>query len=403
MGVCVSTEGVLDPRHGVPVHHTGPDMGDLTAEEEELAMNLSRIESVAKLTNEPSQMMVNIKRSFFVTRAKLQHGINDDVDQYLDDIKESVPEMRERDRRRVRDWLDTVSKALRNRPAEEIPAKLPPRTAAAAVVSPPPAAGVAVTGATSVTPMQPIASPNVVASPPVVSQAQPQQQQQQPVQDRSKLLVADSLTPSRSANGSGTLQRALSGTTMNSSSMAGSPHAPPNIHNGGGGSGVHNRSFVSNGAVHDDSSLQHLQAPDGAFHPTNTTQLPGAVAAGGSSPQQQQPHQQQQQQQQQQLAAPGGARPNGSPNSVTSPIYGGGTTPQNHPAGAQQRHSHHLSANGISADNGSSVLSAGMSPGNFSTRALADGGHNGGNGGVIVALQQDRVVDINAGELVPAV
>lgn len=93
----------------------------LNTEEASEIARLSRAESVSKLTNEPSQLMITLRRKFIITRAAIQHGINEDVDQFYSEIQESISDMREKDRRRVREWLESVHRALRGRKPTDFP------------------------------------------------------------------------------------------------------------------------------------------------------------------------------------------------------------------------------------------------------------------------------------------
>lgn len=100
---------------------TGTNWTALNTEEASEIARLSRAESVSKLTNEPSTIMITIRRKFIITRAMLQHGINEDVNQFDNEIQESISEMREKDRRRVREWLESVQRALKGRRPSEFP------------------------------------------------------------------------------------------------------------------------------------------------------------------------------------------------------------------------------------------------------------------------------------------
>lgn len=93
----------------------------LNTEEASEIARLSRAESVSQLTNEPSNLMMSLRRKFIITRAALQHGINDDTEQFNGEIQESISDMRDKDRRRVREWLESVQRALRGRKPTEFP------------------------------------------------------------------------------------------------------------------------------------------------------------------------------------------------------------------------------------------------------------------------------------------
>ncbi len=105
----------------VEASENGTAYSALNTEEASEIGRLSRADSVSKMTAEPSSIMMTLRRKFIVTRAMLQHGINEDVDQFNGEIQESIADMREKDRRRVREWLDSVSRALRGRAPSEFP------------------------------------------------------------------------------------------------------------------------------------------------------------------------------------------------------------------------------------------------------------------------------------------
>lgn len=82
-------------------------------------MELQRHHSNAKLTDEPSPFMSAVTQSFRVFKARFMHGINEDVDQFQDEIEASQLPLALKDKRRIEQWLDTTIQSFPPMPFEE--------------------------------------------------------------------------------------------------------------------------------------------------------------------------------------------------------------------------------------------------------------------------------------------
>lgn len=97
----------LQPVPVQPVPASSPKPGGghpSTVETEEL--DLSRKESISRLTSEPGSIVATVRLKYHVIRARITNGIDDDVDQFTDEIVESFPALKEKDIRRMCKWID---------------------------------------------------------------------------------------------------------------------------------------------------------------------------------------------------------------------------------------------------------------------------------------------------------
>lgn len=72
---------------------------------------LARQDSISRLTNEPGEISSALRLKYRVVKARIANGIDEDVDQFTDEIEESFPVMRDKDSRRIKRWMDDVARA----------------------------------------------------------------------------------------------------------------------------------------------------------------------------------------------------------------------------------------------------------------------------------------------------
>lgn len=82
---------------------------------------ITRKDSVAVKTSEPSTFVVEMRTKYRVTKAKYVHGVNDDVDQYDSEIRQSFPHVSTRDKARVKQWAEEVCDATGDEGPEPLP------------------------------------------------------------------------------------------------------------------------------------------------------------------------------------------------------------------------------------------------------------------------------------------
>lgn len=80
---------------------------------------IGRAPSIAWTTCEPNSLMEAIQFKIRVIKARFQHGVTDDVDQYVEEIAESVPLFRSKDKRRICEWLDSLDTYMPFVPLED--------------------------------------------------------------------------------------------------------------------------------------------------------------------------------------------------------------------------------------------------------------------------------------------
>lgn len=95
---------------------------------------LTRQDSAAVKTEEPGGFVSKVKQMYQTRKAKL-NGANEDVDQYMDEIMQSIPVMSRKDRDRVQQWINAVWDANLPGPTfSEVVEGIQPRTAAGTAV-----------------------------------------------------------------------------------------------------------------------------------------------------------------------------------------------------------------------------------------------------------------------------
>jgi hypothetical protein len=81
---------------------------------------LARKESAAVSASEPGDFVAKMKSAYQVRKAKF-NGANEDVDQYMDEIRESIPVLAKRERARIQEWVDSIGDANPGDVFEEMP------------------------------------------------------------------------------------------------------------------------------------------------------------------------------------------------------------------------------------------------------------------------------------------
>uniref|UniRef100_A0A7S1Q1D7 Uncharacterized protein n=1 Tax=Neobodo designis TaxID=312471 RepID=A0A7S1Q1D7_NEODS len=111
---------------------TSRDDPDLEDDDAGAHSPLARKESAAVNATEPGDFVAKMKAAYHVRKAKF-NGANEDVDQYADEIKDSIPVLARRERLRIQEWVNEVGEANPGDAFEEIPAdgKLPRPTSVA--------------------------------------------------------------------------------------------------------------------------------------------------------------------------------------------------------------------------------------------------------------------------------
>lgn len=81
---------------------------------------LSRKESAAVNADEPGNFVSKMKQMYQVRKAKM-NGANEDVEQYADEIRQSIPTLSKRDKNRIQEWINSVGDDNPGNVFEEIP------------------------------------------------------------------------------------------------------------------------------------------------------------------------------------------------------------------------------------------------------------------------------------------
>jgi hypothetical protein len=85
----------------------------------ELMNPLSRKESAATKADEPSDFVAKMKHMYQIRKAKF-NGANEDLDQYEDEIRDSIPVLNKRDKQRIQDWVNSINTANPDNIFEEV-------------------------------------------------------------------------------------------------------------------------------------------------------------------------------------------------------------------------------------------------------------------------------------------
>jgi hypothetical protein len=80
-----------------------PDLED----DPDMMAPVVRQESAAQKADEPGDFMSRMKQMYQVRKAKF-NGANEDVDQYADEIQQSIPALTKKDKSRIQDWVNEV-------------------------------------------------------------------------------------------------------------------------------------------------------------------------------------------------------------------------------------------------------------------------------------------------------
>ena len=113
MGSCCSTEGVpgggdYRPRRSAP-YETQSVCSSLNSQQMRNFDKLTRPETIKGVyATESSPFAESFSRKMKLLKASITDGINEDPEQFKDEIKESIPELRHFERRRIREWVDLV-------------------------------------------------------------------------------------------------------------------------------------------------------------------------------------------------------------------------------------------------------------------------------------------------------
>ena len=89
-------------------------------------LDRGRKPSYAITTKEPSPMVAAVATSFRILKARVAHGINDDVEQFQEEIALSTPTLRSKDLARIREWTRKVAVSRPPSPLDDHLELLPP-------------------------------------------------------------------------------------------------------------------------------------------------------------------------------------------------------------------------------------------------------------------------------------